>query len=116
VTAAAEFQDAYRAWRSEPFPNGSVDDDDVDELHADLANVDDWVAGPVVTFFNHGEVVEPPGSAVRVFGALIELRGRARLLAVSAKGDGRSQAEKYERYVEHMELVYRAYLRAAGTA
>jgi hypothetical protein len=116
VSAAAEFRDVYEAWRSEPFPNGSVDDDDVDELHADLANVDDWVAGPVVTFFNNGEVVEPPGSATCVFGALTDLRGRAHLLAVSANGDGRSQGEKYGSYIAQLELVYRAYLRAAGTA
>lgn len=50
---------AYALWRSEPFPSGSPRDD-LDELHADLALVDVWVAEAVVPYAERGLVAPPP--------------------------------------------------------
>jgi hypothetical protein len=48
-----DFECAYSRWREQPFPLGSSLDA-LDELHADLALVDTWVADALVPFVEHG--------------------------------------------------------------
>jgi len=48
-----DFERAYSKWREQPFPLGSSLDA-LDELHADLALVDTWVAEALVPFVEHG--------------------------------------------------------------
>lgn len=52
------FSRAVEAWRREPFPPGSATDA-LDELHADLALADSWLAEAVIPFVDRG-VFEPP--------------------------------------------------------
>jgi hypothetical protein len=57
-SAETRFQEAYAAWRLQPFPSGSTNDE-IDELHADLALVDSCVAETVLPFVERGEHVSP---------------------------------------------------------
>ncbi len=46
-------EDAVATWRDQAFPPGSATDA-LDELHADLALADTWVAESVIPFVEHG--------------------------------------------------------------
>jgi hypothetical protein len=49
---------AYRRWRDQPFPASSVDDD-LDELHKDLAYWDAMVADTIIPAIEHGARYNP---------------------------------------------------------
>jgi hypothetical protein len=64
------------AWRNTPFPPGSSNDA-LDEVHADLALYDTWVAESVLPFMDSG-VCAP--AVPDVLGALDEVTRRIREL------------------------------------
>jgi len=107
--ARAAFRALYEAWRRLPLPDGSADDDDVDELHADLALAVVNVAGPVVTFINTGKVASRAQFDANL-GDLTDLLRRADTLASSASGDGRERATEYQAYIRLTTEVWQSYL------
>jgi hypothetical protein len=98
----ASFLEAYAAWRREPFPGGSSDDA-ADELHADLALADTWVAEAVIPFIESGRSAP---AQVDVLGELQALRDRAATL------NDPERAKKYLAYVERLSDVYSGFLEA----
>jgi hypothetical protein len=93
--------DAYAAWTRQPIPHGAADDV-VDELHADLALADSWVAESVIPFVERAEFTpaEPD-----VLHELRKMRDRAAALHDPA------HATEYLRYIELLSDVYGAFLR-----
>jgi hypothetical protein len=107
ISNLIEFEKAYEAWRLRPFPKGSHVDA-LDELHADLALADTWVAESVVPFIKRG-VYSP--AQVDVMEILSEVRSRATKLAESVGGADREVAMEYAAYAHLLEIVYEAFLR-----
>jgi hypothetical protein len=100
------FQSAYRAWRGRPFPPGSADDA-FDELHADLALADSWVAESVVPYVESG--THQPAK-VDVLTELSGLRRRAERLEPAAEGDDAPLAADYCQYIDILMNVYTRFL------
>ena len=74
---------AYKKWREKPFPPGSPSDP-LDDLHADLALVDTWVAEAIVPFVEQG-VYRP--IQVDPLEKLKQIQDRATELAKSGSAD-----------------------------
>lgn len=100
------FEDAYEAWRSTAFPVGSARDT-LDELHADLALVDTWVAESVIPFAETGR--HQP-ARVDVIEELRRLRARANELAQVGDADDKRLAESYHKYAGILLSVYEGFL------
>jgi len=96
---------AYYAWRREPFPHGGSDEQ-VDELHADLALADSWVAESVIPFVERGQFLP---AQVDVVQGLRLLRERA------AAHRSPDRAMEYLKYVELLSDVYDAFLQEGGS-
>ena len=96
------FEEAYRAWRSQPFPSGSHDDQ-IDDIHAQLAYVDAVVADVVIPFVESGRDVSVK---LDVAALLNELSSRiaAHDETVSARLDGR--LAEYQHYCDLLRSVY----------
>ncbi len=75
----------------------------IDELHAQLAQVDAFVADDVVPIAN-GRTLLP--GAVNVLKELAELRSRIRQLAVNADAERRGKLEQYDEYCGLLQDVY----------
>jgi len=105
-----EFEKAYAAWRVQAFPIGSGLDA-LDELHADLALADTWVADTVIPFIERG-IYSP--AKVDVLGRLSEIRQRAIELAETVGGGDHDLAMEYDAYAHLQETVYQAFLRSRG--
>jgi hypothetical protein len=101
------FPDAYRAWRKRPFPLGSTNDA-LDDLHADLALADTWVAEAVVPYIERG-VHQPLQFAV--IPELTRLRTRADEVAKEVGPADIRLANEYGEYVDLLMNVYRAFLK-----
>jgi hypothetical protein len=112
VQVIVDFEDAYQAWRARPFLHRSADDEDVDELFADLALADAMLAGPMVTFAKYGRATPPSWSNARQ--KLNQLRYRAQALERSTHGDNRRLAHEYDRYAELLANAHESYLHAIG--
>jgi hypothetical protein len=97
-------RECYDLLRQEPFPTGGRDDD-LDELHADLALADSWVAESVIPFVERGSFAP---AKVDVLQALRTMREQARGLR---DPDARSA---YLRYIDLLSRVYETFLRAGG--
>jgi hypothetical protein len=100
------FRTAYQAWRERPFPPGSPDDD-VDELHADLALADSWVAESVIPYIEDGS--HQPAN-VDVLSELRALRRRAEKLETTAKPEESRLAVDYRDYIDALAEVYTRFL------
>jgi hypothetical protein len=97
----ASFERAFRAWREAPFPEGS-ENDLVDELHAELAQLDAFVADAVIP----ASEGLPIGTSVLDIGS--ELRRfveRADALQHLDTGD-RFALRDYIRYATMLRDVY----------
>lgn len=106
-----DFAEAAEAWRRRAFPEGS-EDEDLDELHADLALADTWVAEVVIPFVEGG--VYAPLPAIDLRAELQALRDRVEVLRLSV---GRQYAERlgeYSAYVTALVDVYDAFAREGG--
>jgi hypothetical protein len=101
----AEFEEAVSAWRNQPFPPGSSTDA-VDELHADLALADTWVAEAVVPFMERGVHRSPQ---VDVDKRLHELRVRTAELTQNATNETRELMHSYRDYIDRLLRVYTAF-------
>jgi hypothetical protein len=112
IQVIVDFQGAYQAWRARPFPHGSADDEDVDELHADLALADSMLAGPMVTFTKYGDAT--PASWGNARQKLDQFRERAQALERSTDGNNRRLAHEYDRYAELLANAYESYLHTTG--
>ena len=106
------FVSAYASWRAEPFPPGSTRDD-LDELHADLALIDTWVADTVVLYAERG-VLAPPAK-VDIRQGIRRLAERLDNLPRTDK-DPQSEAllAAYERYLALTAEVFEAYERSVS--
>jgi hypothetical protein len=96
---------AYTLWRAQPFPLGSAHDD-MDELHADLATVDTWVADMVVPYVEYGKRFP---LKVDVAAGIQRIRARVASLRESIEGDDRSLLDQYAAYLDLLEDVFSAY-------
>lgn len=99
---------AYSAWRNEAFPAGSTRDD-VDELHAELATIDEWVAGMVIPFVEHGTRYP---LRVDIQAGIDSARKQASELRRSANDDDRALLDRYEGYLQLLADVFHAFLQA----
>ena len=97
-----EFARTYLVWRNEPFPYGSSTDS-VDELHAELAYVDDLVADDVIPMAK--ERTSRPGT-VNVVEALSALDAKVEALHASVGPGDRELLDAYRRYSRLMRDVY----------
>jgi len=100
------FEDAYGAWRWCSFPSGSANDE-VDELHADLALADVWVADTVIPYVESG-IYQP--AQVDVLAELTKLRERSDQLASGASPDDAQTVLAYRDYVDLLSAIYEGFL------
>lgn len=103
------FGDIITAWREASFPPGS-DNDQLDEVHADLALFDTWVAAAVLPYL-HSLVWEPV--VPDVFAALDRLEQSLGELELDA-GD-RERANSYAAYALLLRRAYSAFLQVGGS-
>lgn len=103
-----DFEDVYDAWRNCSFPRGSADDS-LDELHADLALADSWVAESVIPFVKRG-LYQP--AEVDVIGELGKLRDRAVELR-RVGGEVARLSDAYRDYADLLLRVYKSFLTQA---
>lgn len=98
--------DAVQTWRETPFPRGSAVDA-LDEVHADLALYDTWIAESVLPFIDRG-IWEP--AVPDVLGGLEELTGQVERLC-SAGIEDLKLLSAYLAYAKLLRSVYRTFLR-----
>lgn len=102
-TTMNAFEDAVQAWRDAPFPRGSAVDA-LDEVPADLALYDTWVAESVLPFIDRG-IWEP--AVPDVLGGLEDLTGQAEELR-SALTEDLEVLSAYLAYAKLLRSVYGA--------
>ncbi|WP_156786302.1 hypothetical protein [Microterricola viridarii] len=103
------FEGAFQSWRDAPFPRGSSRDP-ADEVHANLALYDTWVAESVVPFMDRG-IWQP--AVPDVLGALENLGGQVQELRRAGTEDLEALSA-YLAYADLLRTVYRAFLRRGG--
>jgi hypothetical protein len=101
-----DLEDAYASSRKQPFPPGS-NHDAPNELHADLALADAWVADSVIPFVERG--LKHPAQ-VDVIEELRKLRTRAAELGHAGNREDTRLADSYREYAELLLRVYEAFL------
>lgn len=95
------FQAAYERWRSAQFPPGSRDDD-LDDLHSDLAHVDSMVADSAIPYATEGRAEPVSAPMVEQLDAVIE---RAARLEAADDADNAARATSYREYAELLKAV-----------
>lgn len=100
------FEEVVREWREEPFPRGSAVDA-LDEVHADLALYDTWIAESVLPYVDRG-LWEP--AVPDVLGALDELTSQVAELRTTGTED-KEAASRYLAYADLLRAVYVAFMR-----
>ncbi|MDX6719622.1 MAG: hypothetical protein QOJ63_1876 [Solirubrobacteraceae bacterium] len=101
-----ELPQSYDRWQRQPFPTGSRTDA-IDELQADLALADAWVADSLIPFVEDG-VYDP--ARIDVIAELGDLRRRATDLAMSVSADERGLVDDYAGYLDLLLDVYQDFL------
>jgi hypothetical protein len=100
-----DFEESYRRWRDAPFPSGSTNDA-VDELHAQLAQWDAFVADEVIPVAE-GHAHKPGiGSAYDIAKELELLRAGIEALAERVGPDDQALLRQYDDYVSLLTEVY----------
>jgi len=102
------FLTAYEAWRCLAFPPGSPNDD-LDELHADIALADTWVANSVIPYVTDG-VAYTAGDEADIIRDLQNLRSRAETLAMDSVADEVKLALDYLDYVDALLAVFERFI------
>lgn len=102
----SNFEEVVREWREEPFPRGSAVDA-LDEVHADLALYDTWVAESVLSYVDRG-IWEP--AVPDVLSALDELISQVEQLRRTGSEDEEA-ASRYLAYGDLLRSVYVAFMR-----
>ena len=105
----SQLTESYERWQRQPFPPGSLSDA-VDELHADLAGADAWVAESVIPFVEDG--IHDP-ARFDVIAELDALRRRASDLATAVASDERGPVNEYVAYLDLLADVYEDFLASA---
>lgn len=95
------FQTAYERWQSAQFPKGSRDDD-LDDLHSDLAHVDAVVADCAIPYATEGRHAPVPVPVVEQLDEMIE---RATRLEAADDADNAALATSYREYGELLKAV-----------
>lgn len=103
------FEGAFQSWRDARFPRGSSIDA-LDEVHANLALYDSWVAESVLPFMDRG-IWQP--AVPDVLGALENLVRQVEELRSSGTEDLEA-VSAYWAYADLLRTVYRAFLREGG--
>ena len=80
--------------------------DAVDELHADLALVDVWVADTIIPLVEDG-VWKPP--RVDIGAGIRRVRDRTVSLRESASGEDQELLDRYLEYVELLDSLYNSF-------
>jgi len=96
---------AYLLWRNESFPPGSSRDD-VDELHAEIATIEEWVAALVLPFVEHGERYPVK---IDVQAGIDRAREQVDELKRSGHADDRALLDRYECYLQLLADVFQAF-------
>jgi hypothetical protein len=96
--------EAIQRWQRAPFPRGSADDA-LDEIHADLALYDTWVAAPLLLYVDRGVWLP---AVPDVLGALDDLTRRVEVLR--AAGEEPEIASQYLDYAALLRAAYLAFL------
>lgn len=104
-----DFEAAYVAWRNQAFPPGSADSS-LDELHADLALADTWVAESVIPYIERG-VYEP--AQIDVIDELHSFCNRVDDLKRRGGGGDPILSDTYRDYAELLIRVYESFLEQA---
>ena len=102
----SEFDDAYVAWRKQPFPHGSIDEL-VNDVHGDLAVADTWVAESIILFVED-RTFRP--AKVEVLAELGMFRRRAVELLEISDEDDTQLLNSYIDYFDRLARVYTAFL------
>ena len=98
---------AYARWRDAPLPPGTARDE-LDELHADLATVDLWVADMVIPYVESGTRFP---LKVDIAAGIRRIQKGIRELRESLDGDDAALLEEYAAYVRLLDAVFDAYQR-----
>jgi len=101
----SNFHETAQLWLSTPLPAGSSSDD-LDEVHADLALIDTWVAGSVLPMLQSGRW---PPATPDVVAALDELSTEIERLRTQ-DGDENGLANQYLAYACFLRRVYGIFL------
>lgn len=104
------FDDAYKEWRQAPFPKGSSDDA-VDELHAELAQWDAFVADEVIAIAD-GRTPQP--GVVDIRAELDSFQMKIAGVEANSHGAAREQLAAYRHYCALLINVYREAQRHRG--
>jgi hypothetical protein len=103
---------AYIAWRQHPLPPCSSDDE-LHEVHTDLALVDTWVAEVVVPFVEQRRYAF---TTVDIDGALRGIRERADAAAASGADGDAELAARYRAYADCLKALYEEFERTVAQA
>ena len=104
TTEVAHLGEEYEAWRRMPFPTGSSNDD-IDELHAELATWDAFVAEAVIPM-ERGRPYDP---GIHDQAAEIRhLRSRIEALTPTVAGEDRESLVAYREYCDSLMAVIAA--------
>lgn len=95
------FRAAYDRWQATQFPKGSRDDD-LDDLHGDLAYLDSVVADCAIPYATEGRATSVPAPVVE---QLAELVTRSAQLEQDADPARSQTAAAYRGYAELLQAV-----------
>lgn len=105
MTSHMQAGDAVKLWRTTGFPRGSSNDA-LDEIHAQLAVVDTWVADCVIDFQTSGRWI---ASVPDVLAELVRLDTALERLELTDAIE-RTLREEYRRYIRVLAAGYREFL------
>jgi hypothetical protein len=95
------FQAAYDRWQRAQFPKGSRNED-LDDLHGDLAYIDSVVADAAIPYATEGRAAQVPQPVVDQLNALVERSGE---LEKDGDPDVAHVAGTYREYGELLQSV-----------
>jgi hypothetical protein len=96
------FDEAFDAWRRAKFPDGSPNDD-VDDIHAVLAQLDAFVADEVIPL-HEGRTIQY--RLASMLGDLSDLQARIGALHDSAGPRDKAKLKEYADYCRLLQDVY----------
>ena len=92
---------AYRKWRDQPFPDGSAVDE-LDEVHGDIALVDEWLVQIIIPYMQTGSVAPLVVDPVQSIG---EIRTRLRRIEPHLDRVSSRSVAEYHGYLCVMECA-----------
>lgn len=95
------FQAAYDRWQAAQFPKGSRDED-LDDVHSDLAYLDSVVADCAIPYVTDGRAAQVPGPVVAQLAEIVE---RSAQLEKHGDPDTAPTAADYRAYAQLLQAV-----------